>query len=292
MTAISVDRSTTAGVANDATGTAPTLVIEPTRGLVRVDLAELWRYRDLLYFLTWREISVRYKQTALGLTWAILQPLATMLVFTVFLGRLARMPSDGIPYPVFSYLGLLPWTYFASALTRSSASLVGNANLLSKVYFPRILIPLSGTLSALVDFLIAFAILVVLMLAYGIVPAASVVLLVPLTIFMAFAALGVGLFFAALNVRYRDVQHAIPFVIQIWMYATPVVYPASLVPGNWKLLFALNPMTGIIEGFRAASLGRPLDWTQLGLSLVATLVAMIAGLWQFRRLEREFADVV
>ena len=294
MTAISVNAEPSEPGVDARAGAVgvPTFVIEPTKGFTRIDLSELWHYRDLLYFLTWREISVRYKQTFLGLAWAVLQPLATMLVFTVFLGRLAKMPSDGVPYPVFAYLGLLPWTYFANAVTRSSMSLVGNSNLLSKVYFPRILIPLSGTLSALVDFAVAFAILVVLMLVYGIVPAWSSLLLLPLSALVAMAALGVGMFLAALNVRYRDVQHAIPFVMQLWMFATPVVYPASLVPAKWKLVFALNPLTGIIEAYRAAALGKVIDWTQLVVSLAIATIGLVFGLWQFRRLEREFADIV
>jgi ABC-type polysaccharide/polyol phosphate export permease len=215
VTSITMDRQAAAGevALREA---PPVLVLEPTRGTGRLDFRELWHYRDLLYFLTWREISVRYKQTVLGFAWAVLQPLLTMLVFTVFLGRLAKIPSDGIPYPVFTYLGLLPWMYFANALTRSSMSLVSNASLVSKVYFPRVLIPLSGTLSALVDFLVAFAILGVLMAWYRIVPAPEALLLIPLSALTALAALGVGMWLAALNVQYRDVQHAIPFLVQVW----------------------------------------------------------------------------
>ena len=271
---------------------APMFVIKPTRGWMRFDLRELWHYRDLLYFLTWREISIRYKQTVLGFLWAILQPLLTMLVFTIFLGRFAKVPSDGIPYPVFSYLGLLPWTYFAAALTRSSGSLVANANLLSKVYFPRILIPLSGTLSALVDFAIAFLVLIGLMLWYGIAPSWSALLLVPLVLLTAIAATGAGMWLAALNVQYRDVQHAIPFLVQIWMYATPVVYPASIVPEQYRMLFAINPMTGIIEAYRASTLGRPIDFTLLGISCATTLLITAYSAWRFGRMERIFADIV
>lgn len=279
-------------VASSAGAPEPLYVLQPSRGAARLDLREIWHYRDLLYFLTWREVSIRYKQTVLGALWAILQPLATMLVFTIFLGRLARVPSDGVPYPVFSYLGLLPWTYFASAITRSSTSLVSNQNLLSKVYFPRILIPASGTLSALVDFLVAFAVLVVLMFAYGLPPAASSILILPLTILTAVTALGMGMFLAALNVRYRDVQHAAPFMIQLWMFATPVVYPASLVPERWRLVFALNPLTGIIEAYRAAALGRALDWSALALSTGVALALFALGLRQFQRLQRDFADII
>ena len=270
----------------------PHFVIEPTHGFVAIDLRELWHYRDLLYFLTWREISIRYKQTVLGFTWAIIQPLLTMIVFTVFLGRLAKVPSDGVPYPVFSYLGLLPWTYFANAVTRSGTSLVSNANLLSKVYFPRLLIPLSGTLSALVDFAVAFVILIVLMLIYSVPITASLLLVIPLTILTSVAATGVGMWLSALNVQYRDVQHAVPFLIQLWMFATPVVYPASVVPEKWRLLFALNPMAGVIEAYRAAALGRPIDWRTLGVSCVVVLLITAIGAWQFRRMERRFADIV
>jgi len=276
----------------DTASQASSIVIEPKDGRVKLDVGELWRYRDLLYFLTWREISIRYKQTLLGFTWAIIQPFLTMVVFTVFLGKLAKMPSDGVPYPVFSYLGLLPWTYFANAVTRSSASLVGNSNLLSKVYFPRVLIPLSGTLSALADFLIAFVILIGLMLWYGIVPAATSWLLIPLSALTLFAALGVGMGLAALNVHYRDVGHAIPFLVQVWMYATPIVYPSSIVPERYRLLFALNPMTGIIESYRAATLGRPIPWTALGVSTGAILVILLLGMRVFGRMERRFADVI
>jgi lipopolysaccharide transport system permease protein len=202
------------------------------------------------------------------------------------------VPSDGIPYPVFSYLGLLPWTYFSNALSRSSASLVGNANLLTKVYFPRLLIPLSATLSALVDFAISFLILVGLMLYYGIAPAPSTIFLVPLILLTAFVATGVGMWLSALNVRYRDVQHAIPFMVQLWMFVTPVVYPASLVPERFRLLYELNPMTGLIGAFRSAVLGRPIDLGALALSCAVGMVAFAFGLWQFRRMERVFADVV
>ena len=273
-------------------GDAPFLVIEPRRGFGALDLRELWHYRDLLYFLTWREISIRYKQTLLGFAWAIIQPLTAMVVFTVFLGKLAKVPSDGIPYPVFSYLGLLPWTYFANAVTRSGGSLVANANLLSKVYFPRVLIPLSGVLSAAVDFAIAFVVLLGLMLWYDITPAWSTLWLLPLTVLTALASFGVGTWLASLNVKYRDVQHAVPFLIQVWMYATPVVYPASIVPSRWRTLFALNPLAGIVEAYRAATLGRPLDWSTLGVSAGATLALAIGGTVAFRRMERQFADIV
>lgn len=270
----------------------PLFVLEPTRGFARVDWRELWHYRDLLYFLTRREVSIRYKQTALGFAWAILQPVLTMIVFTVFLGKVAKVPSDGIPYSVFAYLGILPWTYFSGAITRSGMSLVSNQNLLSKVYFPRLLIPLSGTMSALVDFGVAFCVLVVLMFGYGMVPAVSTLLLIPLVVLTALAALGVGMWMSALNVRYRDVQHAIPFLVQLWMFATPVVYPASMMSPKWQRVLAINPMTGIIESYRAAVLGRPLPWESLAISSIITVVLLVGGLWYFRRTERTFADIV
>lgn len=270
----------------------PVHVIVPSRGLRSFDVQELWHYRDLLFFLTWREISIRYKQTLLGVLWAIIQPVLTVLVFTVFLGRLAKVPSDGVPYPIFAFLGLLPWTYFSNAITRSASSLVSNANLLSKVYFPRVLIPLSGTLSALVDFIVAFVVLVAMMAYYGMAPGLSALMLIPLVALTALAAMGTGLWLAALNVQYRDVQHALPFLMQIWLYASPVVYPMSIVPERWRLWMGLNPVAGAIEAYRAAMLGRPLDWQLLGVSCAATVVLLVLGAWQFQRMERVFADVV
>lgn len=280
------------GAGPEALADAPWVVIEPERGHSAVDLRELWHYRDLLYFLTWRDISVRYKQTALGFLWAILQPFLSMVVFTVFLGRLAGVPSEGVPYPVFSYLGLLPWMYFAGAVTRSGGSVVGSASLLTRVYFPRVLVPLSATLSALVDFAISALVLGGLMAWYGLVPAGTVVFLVPLAALTAIVATGIGMWLAALNVRYRDVQYAVPFLMQLWMFATPVVYPASLVPAAWRPLYALNPMTGIIEAYRAAALGLPCDWAGLGLSTLSGVGLAAIGAWTFRRTERTFADVV
>lgn len=268
------------------------VVIEPGRRRLGEEIADLLHYRDLLYFLTRRDLSVRYKQTVLGVLWAILQPLLTMVVFSVFLGNLAKVPSDGVPYPVFAYLGLLPWTYFSSAVSRGAMSLVAHANLLGKVYFPRVLIPLSATLSALVDFAIAAVILVGIMLYFGMRPAASSILLLPLSIVTAFLALGVGMWLAALNVRYRDVQHATPFLMQIWMFATPVVYPGSLIPESYRAWFHLNPMAGIIAAYRSAVLGTPLDWQGLSISAATTLAFLGLGIWQFRRMDRFFADVV
>ena len=276
----------------DAEAGLPWVVIDPAEGRPLVEVRELWHYRDLLYFLTWRDISVRYKQTVLGFLWAILQPFLTMVVFAIFLGRLAGMPSDGVPYPVFSYLGLLPWTYFSGAVTRAGTSVVGNAHLLTRVYFPRVFVPLSATLSALVDFAIASLVLGGLMAWYGIVPARTAALLLPLAALTALAATGIGMWLAALNVRYRDVQYATPFLMQLWMFATPVVYPTSLVPAGWQPLFALNPMTGIIEAYRAAVLGTALDWVSLGISALSAVALAALGAWQFHRMEQSFADQV
>lgn len=266
--------------------------MDGTRGRAGIDLRELWHYRDLLYFLTRRDLSVRYKQTILGFAWAIIQPFMTMVVFSIFLGGLAGVPSEGIPYPVFSYLGLLPWMYFSSAVTRSATSLVGNASLLTRVYFPRIVMPLSATVSALVDFAVASLVLGGLMAWYELRPAPTILLLCPLVLITAFVAGGVGMFLAALNVRFRDVQHAIPFLMQLWMFATPVVYPTGIVPDRWQGLFALNPMTGLIEAYRGATLGTPIDWHLLGVSVVSALIVGMLGFWQFRRLQASFVDVI
>jgi lipopolysaccharide transport system permease protein len=270
----------------------PRVVIEAGRARNPIDPAELWRFRDLLYFLTWRDIAVRYKQAALGALWAVIQPLGSMVVFAVFLGTLGGMPSDGLPYPLFAYLGLLPWTYFAGAVTRAGASLVGNAHLLTRVYFPRVLVPMSAALAALVDFAIALGVLGVLLAWYGFRPGPGAVLVIPLTLLIAAAAAGVGMGLGALNVRYRDVQHAMPFAMQLWMFATPVVYPAAIVPEGWRPLLALNPMTGLVEAFRAAVLGRALDGATLAVSVSSAAALAVLGLWYFRRTERAFADVV
>jgi lipopolysaccharide transport system permease protein len=225
------------------------VVIQPSRGLLRLNLMELWAYRELLYFFTWRDVKVRYKQTVLGVLWAILQPVLAMLVFTVFFGNLANIPSNGVPYPAFSYAGLLPWTYFATALAAASDSLVVGSNLLTKVYFPRVLMPLASTLSGLLDLAIAFVVLVGLALLYGIHPTASIVWLPAFVALALAAALGVGLWLSALNVKYRDVRYAVPFMIQVWLFATPVAYPSTLVPARWRAIFGLNPMAEVVEGF-------------------------------------------
>jgi lipopolysaccharide transport system permease protein len=271
----------------------PVLVLGPSKGLVRLNLADVWAYRELLYFLIWRDVKVRYKQTALGAAWAIIQPVMTMLVFSVFFGRLAKMPSDGIPYPVFAFAALLPWQLFAHALSESSNSLVGSQNLITKVYFPRLVIPISSVLAGLVDFAIAFVVLLGLMWYYGITPTAAVVFLPLFVGFAIVTALAVGLWLSSLNVKFRDVRYTIPFLTQFWMFATPVAYPSSLVPGKWHTLYGLNPMAGVVEGFRWALLGKadgpgPL----LLVSLMAVAMLLVGGLMYFRKMETTFADLV
>ncbi len=267
--------------------------IEPSRGWVSLRLGELWGYRELLYFLIWRDVKVRYKQTALGIGWAVIQPFFTMVVFSLFFGRLAKMPSDGIPYPIFSFAALVPWGFFSNGLTKASSSLVGSSNLIKKVYFPRLAIPIAGVLSGVVDFFIAFIMLIGLMWWFGITPTRNVLWL-PLFLLLACATcLGVSLWLSALNVKYRDVQYVIPFITQFWLFATPVAYPSSLLSEPWRSLYAINPMVGVIEGFRWALLGT--DTAPGPLVLVSSVVALlllISGAFFFRRFEKTFADVV
>lgn len=270
----------------------PVLRIRPSSGWVSLRLSELWAHRELLGFLAWRDISVRYKQTALGITWAVLQPVMTMVVFSIFFGRLAKVSSDGIPYPLFAFAALVPWTLFAHSLTESSNSLVANQNLITKVYFPRLVIPLAGVIAGLVDFLIAFGILLVMLAWYGVVPGRGIVVLPLLVLFTLLTALGVGLWLSALNVRYRDVRYAIPFISQIWLFATPIAYSSSLVPAKWQLLYGLNPMVGVITGFRWALLGTPAPGGMVGASVVMVFLILVFGLFYFRRMEKTFADIV
>jgi len=271
----------------------PTLLIRPSRGWAALDLADLWQYRELIYFLTWRDIKVRYKQTVLGGAWAILQPFLTMVVFSVFFGRLAGIPSDGLPYPIFAYCALLPWQLFAHALTESSNSLVANERLITKVYFPRLVVPISAVLAGLLDFLVAFVVLIGMMMYYHIRPTAAV-WTVPLFLLLAVgAALGVGLWLSALNVQYRDVRYTIPFLTQFWLFLTPVAYPSTLVPVSWRALYGLNPMAGVVEGFRWALLGKTEGpGALLAVSVAITIVILVGGLYYFRRMEQTFADVV
>ncbi|MHB1357075.1 MAG: ABC transporter permease [Anaerolineae bacterium] len=268
-------------------------IIEPSRGWVSLKLREVWEYRDLLFFLAWRDISVRYKQTVLGAAWAIIQPFFSMAVFSLFFGYLAKIPSDGVPYPIFSYTAMLPWTYFASAMANSSNSLVGSSNLLTKVYFPRLVIPLASIMPAMVDFAIAFVVLLVMMIYYGIVPTWNTLWLPAFLLLALVTALGMGLWLSAMNVRYRDIRYVIPFLVQFWMFASPVTYPSSIIPAQWRWLYGLNPMAGVIEGFRWALLG---TGTAPGLLLIASVIAaltlLVSGTFYFRRMERTFADVV
>jgi lipopolysaccharide transport system permease protein len=272
---------------------APTLVIEPTGRWPRIDLRELWAYRGLFFFLVWRDVKVRYAQTVLGAGWAILQPVLTMLVFTVIFGRFANIPSDGVPYAVFSLAALVPWTYFSTALSGASNSLVSSTNLITKVYFPRLVIPFAPVLAGLVDFAVALVVLGAVMLFYGIVPGPLALVVVPLLLVgMMLTSAGVGCWLAALNIQYRDVKHVTPFLVQVWMYASPIVYPMSLVPERYRAVYALNPMAGIVEGFRAVLLGTgAVSWPTIGMSLAVGAVLFVTGSFYFRRTERVFADV-
>jgi lipopolysaccharide transport system permease protein len=269
------------------------LRIQPSRGWVSLQLRDLWAYRELLYFFIWRDVKVRYKQTALGAAWAVIQPLFTMLIFSLFFGRLAKIPSDGIPYPLFAYAALVPWTFFAQGLTQSADSLVGQGNLIKKVYFPRLAIPLSTVSAGLVDFSISFTVLVGMMARYGVRPSRNIIWL-PCLLLLAFAtSLGAGLWLSALNVRFRDVKYALPFIVQFWMFATPIAYPSTLLHGYWRTLFALNPMVGVAEGFRWALLGtKTAPGPMLLASALAALLVLIGGAFYFRRMEKSFADVV
>jgi len=267
--------------------------IEPSRGWVSLKLRELWEYRELLYFLIWRDIKVRYKQTVLGAAWAILQPLFTMVVFSLFFGKLAQIPSDGIPYPIFAYTALVPWTYFAHGLSQSSNSLVGSANLIKKVYFPRLVVPISAVLSGSVDFILAFLVLLGMMLYFGIVPTMNVLWLPLLLLLSLTTSLGVGLWLTAMNVQFRDVRHIVPFLVQAWMFATPIAYPSSLLDEPWKTLYGLNPMAGVVEGFRWALLGTDNQpGTMIYVSAVVAVGLLISGAFYFKRMEKTFSDVV
>lgn len=270
----------------------PTLKIRPPKKWVPINFSEIWQYRELLYFFVWRDVKIRYKQTALGFLWAIIQPLFLMVVFTLFFGGLAKIPSEGIPYPLFSFAALIPWTLFAEGLTRSTTSMVSNANIMTKVYFPRLIMPISGILSPLVDFTIAFIILILMMAYYGFVPTIAIILL-PLFIILAImTSLAVGLWLSALNVKYRDFQYTIPFLIQLWLFASPVVYPSSLLPAQLQVLYGLNPMAGVIEGFRWALLGTNPPGAMILVSVGVVVLLLVGGLLYFKRMEQYFADVV
>jgi len=267
--------------------------IRPSRGWVSLRLGELWEYRELMYFLTWRDVKIRYKQTALGVVWAVLQPLLTMLVFSIFFGRLAKIPSDGIPYPLFSLAALVPWSFFASGLNLSANSLVTSANMIKKVYFPRLIIPLASIFSGTVDFAITLG-LVGLMMLYHRVPPTGRLAYLPLFILLGFVtSLGVGLWLSALNVEYRDVRYLVPFIIQFWMYATPVAYPSTLLPEPWRTVYGINPMAGVVEGFRWALVGaKTHPGPLIGVSALVAMLILVTGAFYFRRMEKTFADIV
>jgi lipopolysaccharide transport system permease protein len=271
----------------------PVIIIEPSQGLVPLRLWDLWDFRELLFFLTWRDIKIRYKQTLLGAAWAIIQPFFTMVVFSIFFGRLAGVPSDNLPYPLFSFAALVPWTFFAYSLNQSANSLVGNVNLIQKVYFPRLVIPLSSVLSGAVDFFLAFVVLLGMMMYYGFWPGPKIIWLLPLLLLILVTALGPGLWLAALNVKYRDVRYTVPFLTQFWLFATPIAYPSSLLPEPWRTLYGLNPMAGVVEGFRWVLLDTPTAPGAMVLcSSLASLAILVAGVYFFRHMERTFADVI
>lgn len=270
------------------------IVIQPTKGWRNIDLKEIWLYRELLYFFTWRDIKVRYKQTVIGVLWVLLQPLITMIVFSIFFGRFAKIPSEGIPYPIFVYAGLLPWTLFAQGLTRSTESLVSDSNLIKKVYFPRLIIPIAATLSALIDFFVSFLLLLMMMIFYGFIPSiAGFISSLGLVLLTFLCSIGIGFWLSSINVLYRDVRYVIPFVIHLGIFITPVIYPISMVPEHYRGLLYLNPMSGIIESFKASLLGyKSLPIAGIGASVAVTVIFLLTGVYFFRRMERKFADVI
>lgn len=284
-------------IQNDVTAasrtTLPVVRIKPSLGWVSLRLAELWQYRELLYFLVWRDIKVRYKQTALGAAWAIIQPFLTMVVFSLFFGKLGKMPSDGIPYPIFAFAALVPWTFFANGLSQASQSLVSSSNLIKKIYFPRLAVPLATVLSGVVDFALSFVVLLAMMVYYHITPTRNVVWLPVFLLLTLIASLGVSLWLAALNVEFRDVRYVVPFVVQFWLFATPIAYSSHLLPEPWRTLYGLNPMVGVVEGFRWALLGtntRP--GPMIALSSLVAVLSLVGGAYYFRRMEKTFADII
>ena len=283
---------TTSSIPDSPVPVVPILFIRPPRKWVPVDLRELWAYRELLTSFALRDIKLRYKQTGLGIAWAALQPILTMLIFTVIFGGLAKIPSDGVPYPLFVLAALLPWMLFAEGLTRSTTSMITNANIMTKVYFPRLIMPLSSIISPLVDFVISFIILMVMMAYYGFAPSVNILFLPAFLLLALATSLGVGLWLSALNVKYRDFQYTVPFLIQIWMFASPVVYSSSLVPESLRLVFGLNPMTGVIEGFRWALLGSGTPSAMILVSVGMVIVLLVSGMFYFRRMEQYYADIV
>jgi len=270
----------------------PVIEIKPKSGWQLIDFSELLAYRDLFFFLVWRDIKVIYKQTVLGFLWAIIRPVFSMVIFSIVFGRLAKIPSDNIPYPIFSYVALIPWTYFSTAMTNSTQSLVTNANMITKVYFPRLIIPMTPVLAGLVDFAISFSVLAMLMVWYHIVPTIYILMVPFLTLLMILTAAGIGMWLSAMAIQYRDIRHAMSFLVQLLMYAAPVVWPVSLIPGKYRLLYAAYPMAGVIEGFRAALIGTtPMPWDLVGVGTASALVIAVSGAFYFRRMERIFADV-
>lgn len=270
----------------------PVVRIRPSGRWAALNLRDLWAYRELLYFLAWRDVKVRYKQTLLGVAWVVIQPLLPMLVFTFIFGRVVRVPSDGIPYHLFAFAGLVPWMFFSGSITRSGNSLVGSSNLITKVYFPRLVIPIAAVVAALLDFAIGFGLLAALIAWHGVAPSWQLLLLPVLVLLTGMLALGIGMWASALNVKYRDVGYVLPFLVQLGMFMTPIIYPTSIIPERWRWLLDLNPMSGIIEGYRASLFGRPIDWATLAISTGITLVLLVWAAYVFRRMEKEFADVV
>ena len=270
----------------------PLVVIQPSKRWSLLSLKEIWAYRELLFFLTWRDVKVRYKQTALGAAWAILQPLFMMIIFTIFFGRAAAVNSAGLPYPLFALAGLVPWTFFANSITASGNSLVGSANLITKVYFPRLIVPAAAMLAGLVDFVLAFIVLCLMMVYYGVSLTSQVLFLPVLVLLTSLFGLGVGTWMSALNVKYRDVRFALPFLIQLWLFVSSVILPSSSVPVKWRWILLLNPMSAIIEGYRSALFGLPFDWPALGIASVLTVVVLLYAIYSFGRVERSFADII
>lgn len=270
----------------------PLITIEPQRGWVPINFKDLWHYRDLFYILTMRDIKIRYKQTVLGAAWAIIQPLFTMIIFTIFFGRLAGMPSDGVPYPLFAFAGLLPWTFFSNAVTASGNSLVGSSNLITKVYFPRMIIPMASVAAGLLDLAISFGLLVLIMVYYGVGFSANLLMLPVVTVLMAMLAVGIGMWMSALNVKYRDIRYVLPFAIQIGMFASAIIYPISIIPEKYRWLMMLNPVAGLIEAFRAACFGLQFNWLHLGTATLMTIAIFFFSAYSFRKMERSFADLV
>lgn len=270
----------------------PLVVIEPKRGWVALNPLDLWNYRDLLYILVERDLKTRYKQTVIGTSWAILQPLLTMTIFTFFFGRITGVSSDGLPYAIFAYAGLLPWTFFSNAVTNSGNSLILDSSLITKIYFPRMIVPIATVAASSLDFFIAFSFLILMMVYYRIGITVNILMLPVLTVFFMLLATGIGIWMSALNVKYRDVRFALPFVIQIGLFITPIIYPLSIVPEKWHWIMSLNPLTGLIEAFRDACFGHPISWANLGISIFVTIGILIFSAYNFRRMERSFADVI